>query len=1007
MIFPIALQQDLSTEHQERWQRYYLQPSDRDRRREDGIWRRTQEEWNASESGWRGCSDQRRRIVHYTHQYNVRVAEGQLQLELSKAYLYYSLSLPEEEITADLDRVRNALERGGWSARSLSDHTQVWEMDDLICALAFVRRHTEDALAARVLPYDYRTLDVTIRTKGHDGIPERLPWEVLAKGMRMKEVRENPSLAPDLSALVELSPFHVELGCGISIEAGVPALHHLHDLYRVTEMSTGRFVFGGPSDDLVERLLLRPVEEFAKLGELYKAAFLAEPTPAHHALINLRNAGHLVGRIMTNNFDGLAHRVGLNEHFLRRYDETIPDVEFSAQAKSLLVVGSHADRRRVQARARERGLKVVYLDPEGYRIGDQFLSYPLEGPRDGDVLCRKGASEGLTHLCSLLGVQHANAATLIAPSSLTFREVQSDGGLAPKLEHWWKDWATARPDLFNGPVLACHAIDIRPDGGAEIAWYATTYAHYLQRRASPPIAQPARALFCSVALLSRSGSLVIGQMSTNTSAPLLLQLPGGNIDLGADRVLSPAHCASEAARELIEEIGVSIEADDLRLWRIKTGGAYNDVGLIYVYRSEFDDEAIQNSFARHQESLKAQGKSPEFERLVLIRPASFSQRVGIECVDYLSEVTAALAREMAQTQKEAAVLFHTHGIGRFDFSTLAPSELSTLNELAATRNLWLCPTVYLTEARIADFDILLRTFAERKKHGELERILGWAVEGPVLGPKGGTPTGSTWRPTESQWRRIAEWFPLGLQYVVMAPDMVALEDEIDLGLTFGELVTLIYSAGGRLALGHFEGTCELTSAERLENVLAHIERDYESSPYLVLTDHLFNDMPRAFKHAFRTNTERATRDAELAKHAKYEWRSSSLANLLGPVPAALLIAAREKRLTPCLNFDGGHVDLGICKLVVDFLGPDRIIAITDHTEISTLAGEPLSRDDQTHLLYRADGVLAASAVTHEGQHTNMRSIGMTNTDIDFVQRRTPLAALSYKPCRKHTLSTQA
>ena len=119
----------------------------------------------------------------------------------------------------------------------------------------------------------------------------------------------------------------------------------------------------------------------------------------------MRDAGHLIGRVMTNNFDGLAHRVGLNEHFLRRYDDTIPEVEFFAEAKSLLVIGNHADRRRVQARARERGLKVIYLDPEGYWLGDRFIDYPLEGPRDGDVVCRKGASDGLSQLCSLLGVQ--------------------------------------------------------------------------------------------------------------------------------------------------------------------------------------------------------------------------------------------------------------------------------------------------------------------------------------------------------------------------------------------------------------------------------------------------------------------------------------------------------------------------------------------------------------------------------------------------------------------------
>lgn len=81
--------------------------------------------------------------------------------------------------------------------------------------------------------------------------------------------------------------------------------------------------------------------------------------------------------------------------YVRRYDEThvIPKIDFHPQAKSLFVIGSHADRRRIQHAARERGLLIVYVDPEGYRIGDQFNNYPLESPRDEDILFRVTADE--------------------------------------------------------------------------------------------------------------------------------------------------------------------------------------------------------------------------------------------------------------------------------------------------------------------------------------------------------------------------------------------------------------------------------------------------------------------------------------------------------------------------------------------------------------------------------------------------------------------------------------
>ncbi len=322
---------------------------------------------------------------------------------MTKAYVYFSLSLPDVELRLEILRIRSALERGGWRPDE-KDGVTGWRFKDLRCDIVEAEQHGEDIRAGRVLPANYRSVDVTIGTLRYEEVDHRLPWEVLAKGMRRKDERENPTIIPDLSALTSLCPFQVELGCGASIEAGVPPLHHLHELYRVTEMDSGRFIFGGVHDDLIARLLISPGHEFARLGTLFTASFLAEPTPAHNALLALRKAGRLVGDIMTNNFDGLAHRVGLREHFLRRYDETIPDISLKTEAKALLVIGSHADRRRVQARARARGMKVIYLDPEGYWLDGRFIEYPLEGPRNGDLVCRKGASDGLTELCALMGI---------------------------------------------------------------------------------------------------------------------------------------------------------------------------------------------------------------------------------------------------------------------------------------------------------------------------------------------------------------------------------------------------------------------------------------------------------------------------------------------------------------------------------------------------------------------------------------------------------------------------
>lgn len=345
------------------------------------------------------------------------------------------------------------------------------------------------------------------------------------------------------------------------------------------------------------------------------------------------------------------------------------------------------------------------------------------------------------------------------------------------------------------------------------------------------------------------------------------------------------------------------------------------------------------------------------------------------------------------------VLFHTHGIGPFDFSSLAPEDLTGLDALAEERRTYVCPTVYLKQNQTSAFHEVLQTYRAARANGQLSRIVGFALEGPVLGPRGGTPRGSTWQPTATEWRRMATWCGSGVRYMVLAPDAVPLDQEIACGLRFADLLGLIYDAGGRIAVGHFCGTCPIESAQRLEDVLQYLEGMYVRSPYLVLTDHLFNDMPRAFRHAFRTPAQKAARLRNLRAILDEEWSEAVLPRLLGPVPAALLVAAKNERLTPSLNFDGGHVDLDICKRVVEYLGAGRLIAITDHTEVQSLAGEVLHRRMHSALLYRGDGIVAAGSLGYCAQRENMRYIGLDDHAIRAAFSKTPLAALHFAPVR--------
>jgi hypothetical protein len=392
----------LDAELGNRWERYFRGPHDRERYVEEGIWRRTQDVSNVEQSNWLPGNDGRRRIVHYRYRYDV-VDDVLAMVEF---YLYNCVTYPADEIETYHERIGAWLASGGWYA----DEDGVWALGDLRCTVTPFAVHPEDVSADRATPAGFSSLEVCIRSDNCDLPVEvrRRPWEVLAGGIRKKDTRGTPTIVDDLSGLADYLPFQVEIGCGVSVEAGIPPLHRLHEIYRVTKRSDNKpgakdsFILDAPSDPLLREVLTACEEKFTEFVEMFLTCFLAEPTPALEALRTLAEAGHVVGPVITNNFDVLAARAGLPECFVRRYDQIVPDAPFYPEARALLVVGNHADRRKVQARARERGMKIFFLDPEGFWVDGVFSPYPLESAVDGDFLCQKEAAEGLPQLARLL-----------------------------------------------------------------------------------------------------------------------------------------------------------------------------------------------------------------------------------------------------------------------------------------------------------------------------------------------------------------------------------------------------------------------------------------------------------------------------------------------------------------------------------------------------------------------------------------------------------------------------
>jgi N-acetylglucosamine-6-phosphate deacetylase len=338
------------------------------------------------------------------------------------------------------------------------------------------------------------------------------------------------------------------------------------------------------------------------------------------------------------------------------------------------------------------------------------------------------------------------------------------------------------------------------------------------------------------------------------------------------------------------------------------------------------------------------------------------------------------------------MLLHSHGVDEVDFSSMSAQDLRHIQQAADRDNFCIIPTIFLRQCFMSDFERVLKEFSTSAE--EYPAVVGFAVEGPMLGRSGGVPSAGCWSPTAEEWLQIAGWGNQGLKYMVIGPDAMDIDDELESGLRFRDLIDTFYANGVILALGHFQHDDPELSARRTETVIDHISHRFGGSPNMLITDHLFNDMPRNFVHAWRTEESRLRRDEEIRAVRDEPWTDASITQILGPVPATLLLAARAGKLTPVLNFDGEHVDLDICRLVVDFLGPDRLMAITDSTDLDVMAGEPLHSVPGSSLKYRGDGVVAAGSTNLAAQRRHMSDIGLSASAINSLIRSVPQRVLA-------------
>ena len=348
----------------------------------EGIWFRSQEEVNKNVSGYIDNTTRNRRTIHYNHVFYVK----DNYLMVKSSYIYLSIRLNNNEYDKYLNDIINTLENNNYIKSN-----NIYIKDNLNIMINKYDKHPYDEIID-----NYKTVDIIVKSDNLNNTDKLFNqvWNLQVKGIRERDTRGNPKYINDFNELKEYFPMAVELGCGPSIEAGVMPLYKLHEIYKVQRHSDGKFYFG-TSDTLIKQIIEKDNVKFDEFYEIIAECIKAKPTNFHYNLKKMYDKKLFTMNLFNNNFDRLCKRIDINENILRVYniENYFPKVTFDKDIKALLCIGTHADRRFIQRQARNQGLKIIYVDPEGFNTDNEFFKYEIEGAKDEDYILKMTASE--------------------------------------------------------------------------------------------------------------------------------------------------------------------------------------------------------------------------------------------------------------------------------------------------------------------------------------------------------------------------------------------------------------------------------------------------------------------------------------------------------------------------------------------------------------------------------------------------------------------------------------
>ncbi|MGL4340324.1 MAG: NUDIX hydrolase [Rhodoglobus sp.] len=190
-------------------------------------------------------------------------------------------------------------------------------------------------------------------------------------------------------------------------------------------------------------------------------------------------------------------------------------------------------------------------------------------------------------------------------------------------------------DLFDGPAVLCTDFRREATGGLIISWTRASYRYRVLRNL--PDAPALSSVFVCVIQPTHEGQLLLGRMSTHTSSPGRIQLPGGLMEpppLGEPLTLSSLR--RHAAIELLEEVGINVPPENLDLFM--AGRVTNGNAGFFFTAPALANAFVVRSYTELVKSEQTAGRESEFDDITFISQGTNLDDLDGTPADYLRAV---------------------------------------------------------------------------------------------------------------------------------------------------------------------------------------------------------------------------------------------------------------------------------------------------------------------------------------------------------------------------------